>query len=121
MTRETGSQTFVKKNKICPLSHIIFQDSDKTIFYEAFYKILEKNLGIFLHDLETRTSTRQVHAIKCELNSLIRKLQSRKASAKSAPVLPQSCMDKIKAYAFYVLHFQLCDNLKIILNELLLS
>lgn len=112
---------FCKKYKICPVSHIISKDSDKTIFYKAFYKILEKNLGIFLLDLETRTSTRQVSAIKCELNLLVGKLQSRKASAKSARVLTQSCIDKIKRYVFYFLYFQLCDIILIVLIELLYS
>lgn len=117
--KRDSATDFCKKYKICPVSHIISQDSDKTIFYEAFYKILEKNLDTFLLDLETRPSTRQVYAIKCELNPLITKLQSRKSSAKSAPVLTQACIDKIERYVFYFLNFQLYDIILKILIELL--
>lgn len=84
-----------KRFKFCPMSHIISPSSDKTAFYEAFYKVLEKNLQTFLSDLETRTSTRQIYAIKCKLNSLIEKLRSRNASMKSP--LSKQCLEIINA------------------------
>lgn len=78
-----------------PTAHIISPASDNTVFYEAFYKILNKNLEVFSSDLELRTSTRQIHAIKCELHSLIEKLQSRNISVKSP--LTKECLEIIEA------------------------
>lgn len=43
---------FCKKCKICLVFYIIFKDLDKIIFYEVFYKIFEKNIGIFFFDLD---------------------------------------------------------------------
>lgn len=65
---------FCKKYKICHLSHIISPDSDKQDFYKAFYNILKTNLNTFSSDLEKRTQTRNVHAIKYELDFLVEKL-----------------------------------------------
>lgn len=73
---------FCKKYKLCNPSHIISPELDKHDFYEAFYNILETNLNTFSSDLEERTQTRNVHAIKNELDSLIDKLRSRKKKAK---------------------------------------
>lgn len=84
-----------KRFKLCPISHVISPSSDKTTFYEAFYKVLEKELQIFLSDFETRTSTRQIYAIKCKLNFLVEKLQSRNASIKSP--LTKQCLEIIKS------------------------
>lgn len=88
-----------KRFKLCPMSHVISPTSDKTSFYEAFYKVLDKNLQTFSSDLETRTSTRQIHAIKSKLNSLIEKLRSRNVSMK-AP-LSKQCLELINAYVAY--------------------
>lgn len=85
-----------KRFKLCPISHVISPASDKTAFYEAFYKVLEKELQIFLSDFETRTSTRQIYAIKCKLNFLVEKLQSRNTSIKSP--LTKQCLEIIKSY-----------------------
>lgn len=84
-----------KRFKLCPISHVISPASDKTAFYDAFYKVLEKELQIFLSDFETRTSTRQIYAIKCKLNFLVEKLQSRNASIKSP--LTKQCLEIIKS------------------------
>lgn len=84
-----------KRFKLCPISHVISPASDKTAFYEAFYKVLEKELQIFLSDFETRTSTRQIYAIKCKLNFLVGKLQSRNTSIKSP--LTKQCLEIIKS------------------------
>lgn len=89
---------FCKKYKLCPTAHVISPASDNVSFYEAFYEVLRKNLEVFSSDLETRTSTRQVHAIKCELNSLIEKLQSRNTSVKSP--LTRRCLEIIDEYVF---------------------
>lgn len=91
---------FCKKYNVCPISHVLSPASDKMVFYETFYNILEKNLKAFLYDLESRKSTRQLHLIKCELKSLFDKLRSRKISAKS---LTKTCLEKIKKYVYYVL------------------
>lgn len=85
-----------KRFKLCPISHVISPAWDKTAFYDAFYKVLEKELQIFLSDFETRTSTRQIYAIKCKLNFLVEKLQSRNASIKSP--LTKQCLEIIKSY-----------------------
>lgn len=84
-----------KRLNLCAISNIISPASNKTFFYEAFYKVLDKNLQTFSTDLEIRTSTRQIHAIKCKLHSLIGKLQSRNASVKSQ--LTNHCLEIIKA------------------------
>lgn len=84
-----------KKFKLCPICHVISPASDKTAFYEAFYKVLDKNLQTFSSDLETRTSTRQIHAIKCKLSCLIEKLRSRNVSMKSP--LSKKCLEIINA------------------------
>lgn len=88
-----------KKQKLCVPSHVISQTSDKTEFYEAFYKVLNKNLQTFSSDLETRTSTRQMHAIKSKLNSLIEKLKSRNAPITSP--LTTRCLEILKSYVLY--------------------
>lgn len=88
-----------KRFKLCPYSHVISPASDKTSFYEAFYKVLDKNLQTFSADLETRTSTRQIHAIKSKLNSLIEKLRSRNVSMKAS--LSKQCLELINAYVAY--------------------
>lgn len=88
-----------KRFELCPMSHVISPTSDKTSFYEAFYKVLDKNLQTFSSDLDTRTSTRQIHAIKSKLNSLIEKLRSRNVSMK-AP-LSKQCLELINAYVAY--------------------
>lgn len=85
-----------KRFKLCPIPHVISPTSDKTPFYEAFYNVLENELQTFSSDLETRTSTRRIHAIKCKLNSLIEKLRSRNTSIKSP--LTKQCLETIKAY-----------------------
>lgn len=84
-----------KRFKLCPNSHVISPTSDRTSLYEAFYNVLEKNLQTFLSDLETQTSTRQSHATKGELNSLIEKVKSRNASVKSP--LTKRCLELIEA------------------------
>lgn len=96
------------KYKLCVCSHVISPATDKKEFYEAFYKVLDKNLQTFSSDLEIRTSTRQIHAIKSKLNSLIEKLRSRNASMKSP--LTKRCLEIIKAY---VLHYILKSVLKL--------
>lgn len=88
-----------KKHKMCVPSHVISQTSDNTEFYEAFYNVLNKNLQTFLSDLETRTSTRQIYAIKSKLNSLIEKLKSRNAPMKSP--LTKRCLEILNSYVFY--------------------
>lgn len=85
-----------RRYKLCPTAHIISLASDNTVFYDAFYEILNKNLEVFSSDLETRTSTRQINAIKCNLNSLIEKLQSRNTSVKSP--LTKQCLEILEAY-----------------------
>lgn len=87
-----------RRYKLCPTAHVISPASDNTVFYDAFYEILKKNLEVFSSDLDTRTSTRQIHAIKCELNYLIEKLQSRNTSVKSP--LTKQCLEIIEAYVF---------------------
>lgn len=87
------------KYKLCVCSHVISPATDKKEFYEAFYKVLDKNLQTFSSDLETRTSTRQIHAIKCKLNSLIEKLRSRNTPRKSP--LTKGCLEIIKTYVLY--------------------
>lgn len=87
------------KYKLCLCSHVISPATEKKVFYEAFYKILEKNLQTFSSDLQTRTSTRQIYAIKCKLNSLIEKLRSRNASMKSP--LTKRCLEILKTYILY--------------------
>lgn len=87
------------KYKLCAFSHVLSPATDKKEFYEALYNVLDKNLQTFSSDLETRTSTRQIHAIKCKLNSLIAKLRSRNALKKSP--LTKPCLEIIKAYVLY--------------------
>lgn len=86
------------KYKLCPTANVISPASDNTVFYEALYRILNRNLEVFSSDLELRTSTRQIHAIKCELNSLIEKLQSRNTSVKSP--LTKQCLEILQNYVF---------------------
>lgn len=83
-----------KKYKLCPTANVISPASDNTAFYEAFYEILNKNLKKFSSDLETRTSTRHIHATKCELNSLIEKLHSKNVSEESP--LTKQCLEIIE-------------------------
>lgn len=89
-----------KRFKLCPIDHVISPASDKTAFFEAFYIVLDKELQTFSSDLETRTSTRQIHAIKSKLNSLFEKLRSRNTSIKSP--LTKQCLEIIKAYVPYL-------------------
>lgn len=97
---------FCKKYNVCPISHVLSPASDKRVFYETFYHILEQNLRTFLYDLESRKSTRQLHLIKCELKSLFDKLRSRKISAKS---LTKTCLEKIKKGKQYgIAGYRLC-------------
>lgn len=90
-----------KRFKLCPNSQVISPTSDRTTLYEAFYNVLEKNLQILLSDLETQTSSRQIHATKSELNSLIEKVKSRNASVKSP--LTKRCLEIIEAYVHCIL------------------
>lgn len=80
-----------KKYAFCPIPYVISPASDNTVFYETLYRILNRKLEVFSSDLELRTSTRQIHAIKCELHSLIEKLQSRNTSVKSP--LTEQCLE----------------------------
>lgn len=84
-----------KRFQLCPIDHVISPASDKTAFFEAFYIVLDKELQTFSSDLEIRTSTRQIHAIKSKLNSLFEKLRSRNTSIKSP--LTKQCLEIIKA------------------------
>lgn len=86
------------KYKLCPTANVISPASDNTVFYEALYRILNRNLEVFSSDLGLRTSTRQIHATKCELNSLIEKLQSRNTSVKSP--LTKQCLEILQKYVF---------------------
>lgn len=86
-----GAIECCKKYKFCPKPYVISPASDNTVFYETLYRILNRNLEVFSSDLDLRTSTRQIHAIKCELNSLIKKLQSRNTSDKSP--LTEQCLE----------------------------
>lgn len=88
-----------KKYAFCPIPYVISPASDNTVFYETLYRILNRKLEIFSSDLELRTSTRQIHAIKCELHSLIEKLQSRNTSVKSP--LTEQCLEILQKYVFY--------------------
>lgn len=102
-----------KRFKLCPNSHVISPTSDRTSLYEAFYNVLEKNLQTFLSDLETQTSTRQSHATKGELNSLIEKVKSRNASVKSP--LTKRCLELIEAYVHcIILHVHSQNSFKLI-------
>lgn len=85
-----------KKYAFCPIPYVISPASDNTVFYETLYRILNRKLEIFSSDLELRTSTRQIHAIKCELHSLIEKLQSRNTSVKSP--LTEQCLEILQKY-----------------------
>lgn len=85
---------FCKKYKVCHPSHVISPSSDKRVFYKAFYDILDRNLKSFSSDLETRVQTRNVYSIKCKLDPLIGKLQTRKTKAKSN--LTKQCLQKLK-------------------------
>lgn len=89
-----------KRFQLCPIDHVISPASDKTAFFEAFYIVLDKELQTFSSDLEIRTSTRQIHAIKSKLNSLFEKLRSRNTSIKSP--LTKQCLEIIKAYVPYL-------------------
>lgn len=88
-----------KKYAFCPIPYVISPASDNTVFYETLYRILNRKLEVFSSDLELRTSTRQIHAIKCELHSLIEKLQSRNTSVKSP--LTEQCLEILQKYVFY--------------------
>lgn len=59
-----------KKYAFCPIPYVISPASDNTVFYETLYRILNRKLEVFSSDLELRTSTRQIHAIKCFIPSL---------------------------------------------------
>lgn len=90
---------FCKKYKVCHTSHVISPSSDKRVFYEAFYDILDRNLKIFSSELETRAQTKNVYSIKCKLYPLIDKLQTRKTKAKSS--LTVQCLEKLKKYVSF--------------------
>lgn len=110
-----------KKYKLCPTANVISPASDNTAFYEAFYEILNKNLKKFSSDLETRTSTRHIHATKCELNSLIEKLHSKNVSEESP--LTKQCLEIIeKSSKNGVVGYRLFENeLHIYGNEQLMK
>lgn len=85
---------FCKRYKVCHASHVISSSSDKKVFYEAFYDILDKNLKTFSSDLEKRAQTRHVYSVKCKLAPLIGKLQTRKTKAKSS--LTNQCLENLQ-------------------------
>lgn len=43
---------FCKKYKVCYFFYVILFMLDKSVFYEKFYDIFDRNLKIFLLDLE---------------------------------------------------------------------
>lgn len=92
---------FCKKYEVCSPSHVISPKSDKRVFHEAFYDILDRNLKIFSSDLETWAQTRYVYSIKCKLDHLIDKLQTRKTKAKSSSLTKQ-CLEKLKKYVSFI-------------------
>ena len=83
-----------RKNKLCPLTHVFSNGSDKALLYQTMYEILENQITSFLSDLECRAATRYVDDTTLELKDFYKKLQLRKEKPKCS--LTKQCIEEIK-------------------------
>lgn len=55
---------FCQKNEFCDLLYVIVLSLDKMVFYDMFYDIFERNMVIFLRDINVKVLERYIYEIE---------------------------------------------------------
>lgn len=55
---------FCQKNEFCDLLYVIVLSLDKVVFYDMFYDIFERNMVVFLRDINVKVLERYIYEIE---------------------------------------------------------